>query len=225
MKDLFYKPVKISAKDEDILVWGCTHFNHSCEAWAEPIWKQRGYDSLEKHDLGLITNWNVKASDQTVGFILGDVIFGKDGEKNLLHILNRLTFKELFLLPGNHTSGWKQVFSSCAENVLDLGHKKVIFVPNYLECFVNGKSVVMSHYPILSWNGQAKGSYMLFSHVHGHLEESVLGKAYLETKCRALEMSVEKWASPPTFGDIRRVLESRTPVTFDHHTANTQNPF
>lgn len=225
MKDLFYKPVKINAKDEDILVWGCPHWGHECLRWATPLWKMRGFSSLDDHDLSLINKWNLKASEETVGFLLGDLAFGKDAEKNLLHILNRLYYKEIYLLFGNHHAGVRQLFEKCEGNKMMIGNKKVIFTPNYLEAFINGQPVVYSHYPLLSWNGQGKGSFMLYSHVHGKLEQSDLGKRYVNSGCRSLEMSVEKWPAPASFREIKNILLKREAVSFDGHNQDTQNPF
>ncbi len=177
------------------------------------------------HDDALVENWNTKANENTVGFLLGDLVFGNKAEEYLMDRVNKMIFKELYIMPGNHTAGVKQLINKCEANEMTLGPKKLIFVPNYLEAFVNGKPVVMSHYPILSFNGQAKGSYMLFSHVHGHLEKSEVGRAYLNSGCRSLEMSVEKNPSPLTFKEIRTILDARVPVSFDHHDSNTQNPF
>lgn len=221
---LFYQPLRVKTPDANVLVWGCTHFGHECRNWDTPLWKQRGFNSLDDHDLSLVERWNAKANENTIGFLLGDLMFGQDAEKNLLHIFHRLSFKTLYVLPGNHTAGWKQLFTKSNGDLM-LGEKKVVFVPNYLEAFINGQAVVMSHYPILSWNGQGGGSFMLFSHVHGNLEKSEVGRQYLNSGAKCLEMSVEKWPDPADFGEIRKLLNKRESVSFDHHSTSTQNPF
>lgn len=229
MNTIFYEPIKVKTLDTNILVWGCPHFHHECKNWATPLWKTRGYNTLEEHDEGLIKNWNDKANSETVGFLLGDIMFGSSGERGFENTLRRLKFRTLYVLPGNHQAGWRQLFqktvSETKSNVWKDGDRDIIFVPNYLEAFINSQPVVMSHYPILSWNGQAKGSYMLFSHVHGNLEKSEVGRVYVNSKCRALEMSVEKWPSPASFKEIKEAIGKREPVSFDHHDSSTQNPF
>lgn len=225
LKDLLHKPLKIKGLDENILVWGCTHFGHLCEKWDIPIWKRRGFDSVEEHDYKLIDRWNEKANENTQGFLLGDVIFGYNAEERLKSILKRLTFKDLFVMSGNHVAGYHQLLNSIENNELFLdGGKRVVFVPNYLEAFINGVPVVMSHYPILSWNGAARGSIHLFSHVHGSLSNSELGRLYLE-KSKCLEVSVEVNPSPLSFADIRRATKNKEGFAPDHHTKDTQNPF
>ena len=224
MKDLFYKPLKIKGLDDEILFWGCTHWGHNPQ-WENPIWKRRGFTSVEEHDYKLIDRWNELATDNTIAFILGDLIFGHQADERLISIFNRLKFKELYVMSGNHTAGFKQIFESCEHNIkyLDNG-KAVIFTPNYLEAFINGLPVVMCHYPILSWNGQGKNSVHLFSHVHNSLGNSELGRMYLE-KSNCLETSVEVRPYPLTFRDIRNLTKDKAVFTPDHHGPEIKNPF
>lgn len=128
-------------------------------------------------------------------------------------------------MPGNHYAGWRQIFEHCQENIYKINdNKKVIFVPNYLEAFVNGHPVVMSHYPILSWNGQGKGSFMLYAHVHGSLQKSELGRLYQKTT-KSLEVSVDVNKYPLDFSEVRAALENKKIKQVDHHGSETQNPF
>jgi len=217
MKDIFYKPVKVSSTDHDVLFWGCMHYGHDPK-WDVPIWKTRGYDSSIEHDEGLIQNWNSKANSKTTGFLLGDTLFGYMGDERMLKLFNRLSFKELYILPGNHHAGYKQLIDTLPpDNVLVINsEKKVHFVPNYLEVVVNGQAIVCSHFPILSWNAQAKGAYHLFAHVHGNLGRSELGRLYLSTGLNH-EVSVEVNPFPLTFGEIRAIMRAKKQTVPDHH--------
>lgn len=223
-KELFYKPIKVKALDENILFYGCIHHNHDPK-WETPIWKTRGYNSAKECDDGIINNWNSKANENTIGFLLGDTVFGDNGLATIKALLARLNFKELWMMPGNHPSGYKQLLEECDDNVYRFDNKTVYLVPNYLEAFINGKSVVMSHFPILSYNGQSKGSYMLHAHTHNNLSRSKLGKAYQESGIRVYEVSVENNPFPPNFREIKNLLEAKPPVSVDHHDNSTQNSF
>jgi calcineurin-like phosphoesterase family protein len=218
MKDLFYKSVKIKSTDHDVLFWGCMHYGHDPK-WDVPIWKTRGYNSSFEHDEGLIFNWNKKAGASTIGFLLGDTIFGHNADERLISLFNRLDFKELYVLPGNHQAGYKQLIERVQDNILlptASEYKQVHFVPNYLEAVVNGQTIVMSHFPILSWNGSGKGAYHIFAHVHGNLNRSELGRLYLKTGLN-YEVSVENCPSPITFGELRAEMRKRTQSSPDHH--------
>lgn len=226
MKGLFYQPVRVEAKNHEVLFWGCLHYRHNPK-WEIPIWKRRGYESSAEHDEGIVRNWNSKATEKTVGFLLGDVMFGYGGAEEFIKLMNRLNFWRVFVMSGNHQSGWKQAFESVKDNTLYLnGHKKeVIFVPNYLEAYVNGQAIVCCHYPVLSWNGAAKGSWMLFSHVHGSLGNSDLGAMYLNEGGSNLEVSVEMNNYPLTYGEIFTIMKNKSKFKTDHHTSETKSPF
>lgn len=224
IKDLFYKPLKIKGDPNNILLQGCLHYNHD-PVWENPIWNQRGYKSAKDHNEGRINNWNAKADQDSIGILLGDNFFGQGGAEGFKNLLRRLNFKTLYLCAGNHFAGFWQLLNECKENIYEFENKTVIFCPNYFEAFINGKPVVCSHYPVLSWNGQSKGSYMLFAHVHGRLKDSKVGRMYLESGAKCLEVSVEVNPFPLTFTEITRILEKREPVSFDHHGKDTKNPF
>jgi calcineurin-like phosphoesterase family protein len=223
MKGLFYQPVRVEAKNHEVLFWGCLHYRHNPK-WEIPIWKRRGYESSAEHDEGIVRNWNSKATEKTVGFLLGDVMFGYGGAEEFVKLMNRLNFDRVFVMSGNHHAGWKQAFESVKDNTIYLnGHRKqVIFVPNYLEAYVNGQPIVMSHYAIASWNGQGKGSWMLHSHSHGSLYGTDLGNILYTAKI--MDVGVERHPFPVTFGSIKSNFNDPV-VSFDHHNSKTENPF
>lgn len=224
IKNLLYRPLNIRAKDHQVLFWGCPHFHHD-PTWKLPIWAIRGAASAREAVEMLTYRWSLKASHETIGFLLGDTIFGYDAEERLKHILNQMLFSKLYLMPGNHTAGWKQLFEQSDNGIYTADHGgEVIFVPNYLEAKVNGQPIAMCHYPILSWNGQAKGSWMLFSHVHGKLNMSQLGRDYL-AKGFNREVSVEACPHPVTFGEMRAFMQARERFVPDGHESNVNTPF
>ena len=228
MKNLFYQPLKITAKDPEVLFWGCLHYGHDPK-WETPIWAKRGFSSSADHDAGIVERWNAKATDRTTGFLLGDTMFGFGGEEKFRALLSQIRFETLYVMAGNHAAGWKQAFESCEGNELVLGHrlgggksKTAVFVPNYLEAFINGQPIVMSHYPIASWNGQGKGSWMVHSHCHGSLYGSDLGK--LLYRAKIIDVGVERCPWPVTFGELRAEFR-KDAVSFDHHHEGSSTPF
>lgn len=215
LKDLFYKPIKVVDKEDNIFFWSDLHLGHSCEHWEEPLWRKRGFDTLEKHDETLVRRWNEKVRPGSTVFNLGDMLFGRDGERRLLNYFDRLNFGTMYLMFGNHTAGTRQVFESLPQNVLEIGpEKKVVFCPNYLEAFVNGTHCVMSHYAVASFNGQGKGAIMIHGHSHGSLAASELGK--LLYRARVVDVGVENFPSPLSFREIKGMFKNE-PISFDHH--------
>jgi calcineurin-like phosphoesterase family protein len=223
MKHLFYQALRMSGKEESFCFWSDTHFNHKCEHWKIPLWKARGFNSVEEHNEGLIQRWNNVSTHESTFFHLGDFIFGLDSAIHFKSIIRRLNFKDLYLMPGNHCSGWKQVFEEQKGNIWYVdSHRRVIFVPNLLEVHLNGQFLAMSHYPILSFNGQSKNGICIYGHVHGNLEKNDIGKLY--NKARTLEVTIEKCPSPITFKDIKSLFKNKPLVSFDHHTQDILAP-
>lgn len=224
MKRFLYAAEKLNGREQDFLFWGCFHLHHN-PSWDVPLWKMRGFEDVNQHDSVLVERWNSKATSDTIGFLLGDNVFGQNADVEFRQLVAKLKFKTLYVMAGNHTAGWKKLLDSIESNILIAEHGgTVIFVPNYLDAIINGKSIVMSHYPILSWNGQGGSSWMLFSHVHGSLEQSELGRMYL-AKGLNREISVEKCPFPITFGELRTEMRAKEYFTPDHHSKETQNQF
>lgn len=207
---LFYP---ITIKDKTFF-WSDTHFGHQCLGWENPLWKRRGYETLEEHDVDLIYRWNEKITNEDVVFHLGDFLLGPNGKERFQSYIKRLNFKTLYLMPGNHPSGVKQ---NALERV-DL-QRDVQYLPNYVEVLVKRPnfqlSLVLSHFPIVSWNHQAKGSVHLHGHCHGSLEQNPAFKVYYRGKVK--DVGVECCPQPLEDHEVHRLLNTRPIQTFDHH--------
>lgn len=225
LSNYFWEPIKI--EHTNVWFWSDMHLGHKCEHWETPLWRNRGFNSVEEHDETLIKRWNDKLNEDSEIFHLGDIMFGSNGEERLEEVLNRLTFKTLYLFPGNHSAGYKQLLSKSTEENgvrhLDFNNKRVYFVPNYLEMIVCGQSIVASHYPLASWNGQAKGSFMLHGHCHQNLYRSEIGSTLY--KCKIVDVGVENSPTPLSYTQLRSKFKGAENKTFDHHTKDTLNPF
>jgi len=219
MKDLFYKPIRISSKDDNIFFWSDLHLGQECKSWSEPLYKKRGFSSLEEHDNTIVSRWNNKISSDSFVFNLGDMLFGYNGEERLISYFNKLNFKEMYLLFGNHHAGMKQVFNSIEGNIYEVNsEKRVIFCPPYIESYLNGTFCVMSHYPVASFNSQGKGSFMIHGHCHSNLYKSEIGKVLY--KARIVDVGVENHPEPVSLGELKKKF-TKDPVSFDHHDTNS----
>ena len=224
MKHLFYRPLKINHGEREVVFWSDTHFGHRCDSWETPLWKARGFDSIEEHDAILIKRWNEQSSNSTIFFHLGDFIFGLNTIERIEHILKNVNFKTLYLMPGNHCSGWKQRFEMQPSNRWSLeGNKTVYFVPNYLEVYVNEQPIVLSHFPLASWNAQSKGAWMLHGHCHGNIYKSPIGPLLYATKI--YDVGIENCAKPICYKNLKTFFSDKPNITYDHHTETTRNPF
>lgn len=202
MKDLFYKTLFIEEHPQNVLFWSDTHFGHSSEHWPVPLWKMRGFSSIQHHDQELVNRWNAKATNDSLFFHLGDFIFGNSASERLISILREVSFKRLFVMPGNHFSGWKQLFEDQQDNVLNLTeNKQVVFIPNYLEVSIKSEiKLVLSHYPLASFNKQNRGAIHCHGHCHGKLYESEIGKKLYTNNI--IDVGIEKCEYPITAAEL-----------------------
>ena len=133
-----------------------THFRHKNIMKFCP--KTRlGADSDEMTEI-LISNWNRDVKPDDTVYLLGDVFFCNATETR--KILDRLS-GQIHLIHGNH--------DQVIRNNLDI-RDRFASVQEYLEIKIDGKKVVLFHYPMLEWNGMHHGSYALFGHVHGSMD-------------------------------------------------------
>lgn len=220
--------IKFKTSSQNVFFLGCLHFGHDKEF----LWKKRGYSSVIEHDIDLLKRWNKKVQKGDVVFLLGDTLFGQSGEERLKDLIKELNGSQFYLMPGNHTAGWRQLYKSCF--IYDVGSvdifgrvkmqiddKLVYFIPNYFEIYVDGHPIVLSHYPIRCWNSYAKGSWMLHSHVHGSLESSLS----THKQGKILDCGVESIKEPLSFSEIKKIMDYKLTVVEDHHSDSTPNPF
>jgi calcineurin-like phosphoesterase family protein len=222
----FWEPLKF--EHTNVWFWSDLHIGHRCEYWEVPLWKNRGFSSVEEHDRTLIERWNKNITLESVVFLLGDIMFGQNGRQRLKDLFFDLNFKEIYLLGGNHYAGFKQHLSDSyiqdGVRYQSYGYKTVYFCPNYIEVFVCGQPIVVSHYPLASWNGQAKGSFMVHGHCHGNLYKSEVGKI-LYKHCKILDVGIENQPYPISFSKLRTYFKDKDNIAFDHHTTEVSTPF
>lgn len=114
-----------------------------------------------EHDQLIIDNWNHVVTNSDTVYILGDIgrVGSNKDNEYLCKCISVLKGKKVCVL-GNHDSGLKDIrLRQLFTEVCD--YKEII------DSFGGvAHKVVMSHYPVLMWNGQHKGSVLLYGHVH-----------------------------------------------------------
>lgn len=135
------------------------HFGHANICLGSTNWpiekrdKCRKFNSVEEMDNVIIDNINSCVKENDTVFCLGDWTFSDRVEE----YRNRIKCHKLHLILGNHDKDIRNnvklqsLFSS---------------VHDYLEININEHHIIMSHYPIESWNRMRRGSFHLFGHQH-----------------------------------------------------------
>lgn len=134
----------------------------------------RTFATTEQMDAYMIKQWNQKVTrkkDEVV--ILGDFCFGNGAYAN--EILSKLNGKKC-LITGNHDARFlhdKKFLSEALE-----------WIKPYAEVRDNNRKVVLSHYPIICYNGQYHGkmTYMLYGHVHNTMDYQNVQRFVRETR-------------------------------------------
>lgn len=228
------KPLKFTT--DNVFFFSDFHCSHAKDFILNP----RGFKTAEEGKEILIKNWNAKVTNNDICFLLGDSVVGAgpNGREVFSEILRRLNYKEIYIMPGNHFSGFSSLFEEKIKYGIDL-HYRLSFngkniqteemgisghiihlIPNYFEIQVKNQFIVLSHYPILSFNGQNKKSICIFGHTHNNLGKSNIGKEYL--KGRVLEVSPEAIGNfPLSFGEVMERIGNREAIKIDHHDLKT----
>ncbi|MCR5608378.1 MAG: metallophosphoesterase family protein [Lachnospiraceae bacterium] len=129
----------------------------------------RGFEDEFQMNEYIIERWNKKVTNKDEVYILGDFSFG-DAVKTQ-EVLDRLKGR-LYLIKGNH------------EKYLDFRRfdtSRFIWVKDYEEIHDNKRKIILSHYPIMCYNGQYRfdgdnnpKTYMLYGHVHNTYDEVLI---------------------------------------------------
>lgn len=137
-----------------------THFGHENILRHNANNGARHFDSIEEYNNLLITNWNHVITPSDNVYILGD--FSWLYAQDTLQILKQLQGAK-FLIKGNHDRWYKD--GACK--------KELQGIYDYKQVEDNGKIVILSHYPIMMWNGQHRGSIALYGHTHNSIEHDL----------------------------------------------------
>lgn len=145
----------------------------------EPFVVWRGFSSVEEMNRAVRERWNRKIGPEDTVYLLGD--FSQGGGRETAEYLRSLHGKKV-ILRGNHDEYLEdpEFDPECAEQIAD-----------YLELEDEGRSVVLSHYPIMCYNGQYREmsdpghkTYMLYGHVHNSLDEVMIHEHVVRTRAR-----------------------------------------
>lgn len=116
--------------------------------------QRRPFTSVAQMDAYLVERWNAVVMPDDVVWHLGDVARRPADVPALLARLQGTKH----LLRGNNDPDATQAAAGWAS------------VGNYAEIEVDGRRIVLCHYPFRSWNGQHKGTLNFHGHSHGRLK-------------------------------------------------------
>lgn len=191
------------------------------------------YKNIDEHDRGIVAAWNSICTDVSIVFHLGDFIFKDPTGEHFEKLVRSLNFQTLYLLPGNHISGYRQIYTrelkKCLpgaaneDNSLNYeiypltynldGWRQVIFLPQYVEIKINSTYLILCHYPLWAFNGASKSSIQISGHCHSNCKETNkdTGLGF------RLDVGVESFGRPISLKEIKYHLRNRKLDLVDHH--------
>lgn len=183
------------------------HFGHSNVIKFD----NRPYDDIREMDEAIITNWNSVVKPNDIVFYAGDMCMRSPNY--LKPIVDRLN-GDIYVALGNHDrrreleklNRFKIIRDRLEINVLDNDGKEG---RNY-------QHIVIDHYPLLVWNKHHRGSWLLHGHCHQSLKGTSIGDVYYTRKVE--DIGLNGWNyTPPSYDQIKSVMNSRVIATIDHH--------
>ena len=118
----------------------------------------RPFSSVDEMDECLISAWNSCVRQNDSVYIIGDLIFRSAASPD--SYLSRLRGKKHLIL-GNHDTSWVKK--------ADIS-RYFVSVERFLEISDGQHKITLCHYPLMSWNHMAKGSFMIHGHIHNNRE-------------------------------------------------------
>lgn len=116
----------------------------------------RPFPDLPSHDEALVARWNETVADNDEVWHLGDFALGPDRAR-IEALLSALKGRK-HLIIGNNDGA----------DTIDSTHWAS--VQHYAEIAVEGRALVLGHYPFRTWNGIGRGAVNLHGHSHGKLK-------------------------------------------------------
>jgi calcineurin-like phosphoesterase family protein len=146
------------------------HFNHRNICRGTTRWviedrneleaSTRDFQALDEMDHAIVTNINNTVGENDTLFFLGDWSFG--GIENVTRLSQLINCRNIHCILGNHDHHIERNNGNTQNRFISVSHYK------HIEITHGGRKIemVLSHYPIASWDNLRKGSFHLYGHLH-----------------------------------------------------------
>lgn len=206
-------------ENQNLFFTSDSHFSHKnivrgVTSWADANDKTRDFDTVEEMNQILVDNINSVVGEDDILIHLGDWSFG--GFDQIAKFRSQLNVADIRIMLGNHDhhilrgkDGINYIFTDVWKGLKNLN------IRYHDELKVESTNVVISHYPLASWQNMNDGWFHLHGHVHLP-EEHKLGRG------RSLDVGVDgNNLNVYDFREIRKLLSDR-PIKHlrlpsDHH--------
>lgn len=162
-------------------------------------------------------------------FNLGDMVCGAGAaSEEYAKRVATIPCKAHYYIWGNHSAGIKNLYDNVrakhnllADDIevypMRYPDTNFIFLGHYAEVFIDGTPVVLTHYPIASWNHMGDGGY----NIHGHCHRSMKDTGSL----KRLDVGWDWKKRPVEWNEIVRELKGNKFQPVDHHGKDNTGSF
>lgn len=172
------------------------------------IWKPRGFNSLEEHDMGVLLPVFMELESKDTIIVAGDVFFGSPEEfaetlRKALALSMKLKFNAKRIRPDERPTFNIKVVNGNHDSNAKLEYlKQERWITSYqmhLEEYIHGHPVVISHFPVHPicldrWHANGHG------HIHSDFCKDPLDETKEDPRYRC--MSWERYRKPMKLTDI-----------------------
>lgn len=156
------------------------------------------FSDIDDMNEQMIARWNSMIGKKDSVYYLGDFSFGK--KEDTLGILKRLNGKIYYIL-GNHD----KIIKKNSEI-----QKRFEWVKDYYHLKMNKQRIILSHYCFHVWDAHHYGSWHLYGHSHGNIQD--------DSNRKRMDVGVDtNDFYPYTFSEVETIMNSRKFVTFDQN--------
>jgi calcineurin-like phosphoesterase family protein len=173
----------------------------------------RPFDDVDEMHAELIKRWNSVVGPEDIVYFLGDLSFSRDSLTSwFLHSISG----KIYAIGGNHDKIKDLKKFDRFEDVHEYGTEIGVKDEDSLASRGSGgyQKIIMSHYPILSWNKSHYGSWMIHGHCHGSLMKSF--PEYYKRKVMDVGCNVIDY-TPISYERVKGIMSKKVISSVDHH--------
>ena len=120
----------------------------------------RPFSDVDEMNNAIIGNWNSRVTDRDDVWVLGDVAYRS--AEHVGTFLGRMKGRKHLVL-GNHDRSWMKTLDA-SEYFVSIEQMSFLSL--------EGRNIILCHYPMMEWDGSHHGSYLVYGHIHGNYGQS-----------------------------------------------------
>jgi len=215
-----------------------THYNHKNICRGTSQWdlkeggnhqRTRDFNTLDEMNDAIVKGINDNVAENDILYHLGDWSFG--GIDSIYAFRRRINCKNIHLILGNHDhhieNNRRVSLQEDANEHYDNTTARSLFssVSHVLNKEIGGQKMVLCHYAMRTWDKAHHGTWMLYGHSHGTLDDYWHPNGY--QRFRTIDVGIDSIFRytgeyrPISLDELKEAFKDRPALLVDHHNENT----